>query len=40
MPRAKRASNGTAPGYRVQFLTDSTHKLAGQTVDLPEWDDR
>ncbi len=22
---------------RIQFLTDSTHSLAGQTVDLPEW---
>jgi hypothetical protein len=22
---------------RIQFLTDSTHGLAGQTVDLPEW---
>lgn len=23
---------------KIQFLTDSTHKLAGQTVDLPEVD--
>lgn len=22
---------------RIQFLTDSTHALAGQTVDLPAW---
>lgn len=22
---------------RIQFLADSTHHLAGQTVDLPEW---
>lgn len=22
---------------KIQFLTDSTHELAGQTVDLPEW---
>lgn len=22
---------------RIQFLTDSTHELAGQTVDLPDW---
>lgn len=22
---------------RIQFLGDSTHALAGQTVDLPEW---
>jgi hypothetical protein len=23
---------------RIQFLADSTHKLAGQTVDLPEFE--
>lgn len=23
---------------RIQFLGDCTHALAGQTVDLPEWD--
>ena len=23
---------------RIQFLSDCTHALAGQTVDLPEWD--
>jgi hypothetical protein len=22
---------------RIQFLSDSTHELAGQTVDLPDW---
>ncbi len=22
----------------IQFLADSTHKLAGQTVELPEWE--
>lgn len=22
---------------RIQFLSDCTHSLAGQTVDLPEW---
>lgn len=22
---------------RIQYLGDSTHELAGQTVDLPEW---
>jgi hypothetical protein len=22
---------------RIQFLNDSTHKLSGQTVDLPDW---
>lgn len=25
---------------RIQFLADSTHDLAGQTVDLPPWGDR
>lgn len=24
---------------RIQFLTDSTHALAGQTVDLPDFDE-
>ncbi|MNU33608.1 hypothetical protein D3C71_221710 [compost metagenome] len=24
---------------RIQFLGDCTHALAGQTVDLPPWDD-
>jgi hypothetical protein len=24
---------------RIQFLADSTHNLAGQTVEIPEWDD-
>jgi hypothetical protein len=24
---------------RIQFLGDSTHSLAGQTVDLPDWED-
>ncbi len=22
---------------KIQFLSDSTHKLSGQTVDIPEW---
>lgn len=22
---------------RIQYLTDSTHALAGRTIDLPEW---
>lgn len=25
-------------GGRIQYLADSTHSLAGQTVDLPEWE--
>lgn len=24
---------------KIQFLTDCTHKLAGQTVDIPDWED-
>ncbi|MFA6487699.1 MAG: DUF6527 family protein [Sideroxydans sp.] len=24
---------------RIQFLGDCTHKLAGQTVDIPDWPD-
>lgn len=23
---------------KIQFLSDSTHELAGQTVEIPEWD--
>ena len=23
---------------RIQFLNDCTHELAGQTVDIPDWD--
>lgn len=23
---------------RIRFLNDCTHELAGQTVDLPDWD--
>ena len=23
---------------RIQFLSDCSHKLAGQTVDIPEWE--
>ncbi|MQV98083.1 ammonia monooxygenase [Sinorhizobium medicae] len=24
---------------RIQFLSDSTHALAGQTVDIPDWEE-
>ena len=24
---------------KIQFLNDSTHKLAGQTVEIPDWED-
>lgn len=23
----------------IQYLADSTHKLSGQTIPIPEWDD-
>lgn len=26
-------------GGQIQFLEDCTHHLAGQTVDLPDWED-
>ncbi|MCE9559262.1 MAG: ammonia monooxygenase [Armatimonadetes bacterium] len=26
-------------GGRIEFLGDCSHELAGQTVDLPDWDD-
>lgn len=40
-------TNGDMPEHRchcyvrdgkIQFLSDCHHQLAGQTVDLPEWD--
>ncbi|MDE2452738.1 MAG: ammonia monooxygenase [Burkholderiales bacterium] len=30
--------NGALPG-QITFLADSTHALAGKTVDLPPWDE-
>lgn len=24
---------------KIQFLSDCSHKLAGQTVEIPDWDD-
>lgn len=24
---------------KIQFLSDCTHKLAGQTVEIPDWED-
>ncbi len=24
---------------KIQFLSDCTHKLAGQTIELPDWND-
>jgi hypothetical protein len=46
--RGEKPLDGRYPGHemcchsyvnngRIQFLSDCTHPLAGQTVDLPEW---
>jgi len=35
--RTERVCHSFVTDGRIQFLTDSTHELAGQTVDLPEW---
>ena len=36
-PRPLRCHSFITNG-RIQFLADCTHALAGQTVDLPDWD--
>lgn len=36
-PGAPTACHSFVTDGRIQFLTDCTHALAGQTVDLPEW---
>ncbi len=35
--REKRACHSFVRDGRIEFLSDSTHELAGQTVDLPAW---
>jgi Family of unknown function (DUF6527) len=35
--RKERRCHSFVTDGRIQFLSDSTHALAGQTVDLPEW---
>ncbi|CAG0967232.1 hypothetical protein MTYP_01060 [Methylophilaceae bacterium] len=37
--RTKRICHSFVTDGRIQFLSDCTHELAGQTVDLPDWDD-
>ena len=48
LERGEKPPNGQYPGHevrchsfvadgRIQFLSDCTHALAGQTVDLSEW---
>lgn len=34
----KKVCHSFVVGGRIQYLADSTHHLAGQTVDLPEWE--
>lgn len=36
--RTKRICHSFVTDGRIQFLNDCTHELAGQTVDLPDWD--
>lgn len=35
--RTERRCHSFVTDGRIQFLSDCTHALAGQTVDLPEW---
>lgn len=37
-PTVKTCCHTFVTDGRIQFLGDCTHKLAGQTVDLPDWD--
>lgn len=36
--RKERICHSFVTDGKIQFLSDCTHQLAGQTVDLPEWD--
>lgn len=37
--RTARVCHSFVTDGRIQFLGDCTHSLAGQTVDLPDWDE-
>ena len=37
--RTERRCHSFVKDGMIQFLADSTHKLAGQTVPIPDWDD-
>lgn len=37
--RTERVCHSFVTDGRIQFLGDCTHALAGQTVDLPDWDE-
>lgn len=36
--RKKRICHSFVTDGKIKFLSDCTHQLAGQTVDLPDWD--
>jgi hypothetical protein len=36
--RTERICHSFVTDGRIQFMNDCTHELAGQTVDLPDWD--
>jgi hypothetical protein len=36
--RTERRCHSFVRNGQIQFLTDSTHKLAGQTVPIPNWE--
>lgn len=37
IPQADKVCHSFVTDGRIQFLNDCTHKLAGQTIDLPPW---
>jgi hypothetical protein len=37
--RTERRCHSFVKEGMIQFLADSTHKLAGQTVPIPDWED-
>lgn len=38
-PRKQQVCHSFVRNGQIQFLTDCTHHLAGQTVPIPEWGD-
>lgn len=37
--RTERCCHSFVTDGKIQFLGDCTHKLAGQTVEIPDWED-
>jgi hypothetical protein len=37
--RTERFCHSFVRDGRIQFLSDCTHKLAGQTVEIPDWEE-